>query len=50
MISALAFLLDYEKIEDIDESDASSSDDEMTPQAPQVAISKEAVYKVHCIL
>ncbi|XP_021901267.1 protein SDA1 homolog [Carica papaya] len=47
MISALAFLLDYEKIEDIDESDASSSDDEMTPQAPQVAISKEAVYKAN---
>ncbi|XWS22708.1 hypothetical protein CRYUN_Cryun29cG0059200 [Craigia yunnanensis] len=47
MIAALSFLLDYEKIENDDEdSDASSSEDEMT-QTPQVVINKEAVYKAH---
>ncbi|GLT94661.1 hypothetical protein SLE2022_123900 [Rubroshorea leprosula] len=48
MISALLFLLDYEKIEndDDDDSDASSSEDETT-QSPQVVISKEAMYKAH---
>lgn len=46
MIASLSFLLDYEKIEDGDDSDASSSEDESTPQAHHVALSKEAVYKV----
>lgn len=45
MIAALSFLLDYEKIEDDDDSDASSSEDEMTPQT-QVVLSRESVYKV----
>ncbi|GAB2212182.1 hypothetical protein Droror1_Dr00025532 [Drosera rotundifolia] len=44
--AALQFLLDYEKIEDDDESDASSSEDDATPQKPHVVLSKEDVYKV----
>lgn len=46
MIAALSFLLDYEKIEDDDDSDASSDEDDVTAHAPQVVLSKEAVYKV----
>ncbi|OMO81536.1 hypothetical protein COLO4_23531 [Corchorus olitorius] len=47
MIAALSFLLDFEKIENDDEdSDASSSEDEMT-QSPHVVINKETVYKAH---
>lgn len=49
MIAALSFLLDYEKIEIDEDSDASSSEDEMAQQ-PQAAINKEAIYKVICIL
>lgn len=45
MIAALSFLLDYEKIEDDDDSDASSSEDEMTPRT-QVVLSRESIYKV----
>jgi protein SDA1 len=48
MIAALSFLLDYEKIEDGDDSDASSSEDDSTPQKHQAVITKEAVYKVNC--
>ncbi|KAF8017601.1 hypothetical protein BT93_H2708 [Corymbia citriodora subsp. variegata] len=47
MIAALSFLLDYEKIEDDSDSDASSSDDEVSHQSPHVVINKEAVYKAH---
>lgn len=52
MIAALSFLLDYEKIEDddSDDSDASSSEDDSNPQISQVALGKEAIYKVSCIL
>lgn len=46
MIAALSFLLDYEKIEDDSDSDASSSDDELSHQSPHVTLSKEAAYKV----
>ncbi|KAI4347700.1 hypothetical protein L6164_008486 [Bauhinia variegata] len=46
MIAALSFLLNYEKIENDEDSDDSSSEDELT-QSPQVAISKEAIYKAH---
>ncbi|XP_010533440.1 PREDICTED: protein SDA1 homolog [Tarenaya hassleriana] len=47
MISALRFLLDYESIEDDNDSDASSSDDEETQKTSQVVINKESVYKAH---
>ncbi|XP_027334227.1 protein SDA1 homolog [Abrus precatorius] len=44
MIAALSFLLDYEKIENDDDSDDSESDDELVG-SPQVVLSKETVYK-----
>ncbi|XP_010023439.2 protein SDA1 homolog [Eucalyptus grandis] len=47
MIATLSFLLDYEKIEDDSDSDASSSDDELSHQSPHVIVSKEAAYKAH---
>lgn len=49
LVATLSFLLDYEKIEDGDDSDASSSEDESAPHNPQAVISKEAVYKVNSI-
>ncbi|GAB2215482.1 hypothetical protein Droror1_Dr00019868, partial [Drosera rotundifolia] len=45
--AALQFLLDYEKIEDDDKSDASSSEDDATSQKPHVVLSKEHVYKAN---
>lgn len=50
MIASLSFLLDYDKIEDDEDSDASSSDDESTPQSYQLALSREAVYKVNLLI
>uniref|UniRef100_A0A5B7BA91 Protein SDA1 n=1 Tax=Davidia involucrata TaxID=16924 RepID=A0A5B7BA91_DAVIN len=49
MIAALSFLLDYEKIEDYDDSDSddSSSEDDLTTQQPHAVLSREAVYKAH---
>uniref|UniRef100_A0A7N0UR20 Protein SDA1 n=1 Tax=Kalanchoe fedtschenkoi TaxID=63787 RepID=A0A7N0UR20_KALFE len=47
MVAALSFLLDYEKIQDGEDSDNSDSEDEVNPQNIQVALSKEAVYKAH---
>uniref|UniRef100_A0A7N2LJU5 Protein SDA1 n=1 Tax=Quercus lobata TaxID=97700 RepID=A0A7N2LJU5_QUELO len=47
MIAALSFLLDYEKIEDNDDSDASSGEDDPNPQAPHVVINKQAIYNTH---
>ncbi|KAF5749191.1 protein SDA1 isoform X3 [Tripterygium wilfordii] len=47
MIAALSFLLDYEKIEDGEDSDNSSSEDDSTLQNPQTLLSKEARYKAH---
>ncbi|KAK7387547.1 hypothetical protein VNO78_28432 [Psophocarpus tetragonolobus] len=44
MISALSFLLDYEKIQNDDASDDSGSDNEKT-DSPQVALSRETIYK-----
>ncbi|XP_024991766.1 protein SDA1 homolog isoform X2 [Cynara cardunculus var. scolymus] len=44
MIAALSFLLDYEKIEQDSDSDASSDEDEAVHQ-PHVVVSKEAIYK-----
>lgn len=46
MIASLSVLLDYEKIEDEDDSDASSDEDEKTPQGPQLILNKQSVYKV----
>lgn len=45
MIAALSFLLDYEKIENDQDSDDSSSDDEVA-ESPQVILSRETIYKV----
>uniref|UniRef100_A0A803KUU7 Protein SDA1 n=1 Tax=Chenopodium quinoa TaxID=63459 RepID=A0A803KUU7_CHEQI len=47
MIAALSFLLDYEKIKDDDDSDASSSEDEACTLQPQVVLGREDVYKAH---
>ncbi|KAK9113570.1 hypothetical protein Syun_020367 [Stephania yunnanensis] len=47
MISALSFLLGYEKIGEADDSDDSGSEDDKISQNPQVVISKEAIYKAH---
>ncbi|KAD2803946.1 hypothetical protein E3N88_37323 [Mikania micrantha] len=44
MIAALSFLLDYEKIEQENDSDESSDEEEPTHQ-PHVVVSKEAIYK-----
>ncbi|ESW35691.1 hypothetical protein PHAVU_001G256500 [Phaseolus vulgaris] len=44
MIAALSFLLDYEKIQDDDDSDDSGSDDE-AKESPQVALSRQTLYK-----
>ncbi|KAJ0765486.1 putative SDA1 domain-containing protein [Helianthus annuus] len=46
MIVALSFLLDYEKIEQENDSDESSDEEEPTHQ-PSVVVSKEAIYKVN---
>ncbi|KAK3026058.1 hypothetical protein RJ639_042550 [Escallonia herrerae] len=45
MIAALSFLLDYEKIENDDDSDNSSTEDDSATPQHQVAVSKEAIYK-----
>lgn len=45
MISTLCFLLDYEKIENYQDSDDESSDEEAT-ESPQVILRRETVYKV----
>lgn len=45
MTAALSFLLDFEKIEDVDDSDDSSSEDDATTQQPQIILNKEALYK-----
>lgn len=50
MISALRFLLDYENLDDEDDSDASGSDDEDSKHATQVVVNREAVYKVNNIM
>ncbi|KAJ7945477.1 Protein SDA1 [Quillaja saponaria] len=47
MIAALSFLLDYEKIENDDDSDASSSEDDLISPSAHVVLSKESVYKAH---
>ncbi|XP_057450052.1 uncharacterized protein LOC130741227 [Lotus japonicus] len=44
MITALQFLLDYEKITGDEDSDDSGSDEELT-ESPQVILSREKVYK-----
>ncbi|KAJ0895880.1 putative SDA1 domain-containing protein [Helianthus annuus] len=46
MIAALSFLLDYEKIEQENDSDESSDEEEPTHQ-PHVVVSKEAIYKAN---
>ncbi|MFS7977865.1 putative SDA1 domain-containing protein [Helianthus anomalus] len=46
MIVALSFLIDYEKIEQENDSDESSDEEEPTHQ-PYVVVSKEAIYKAN---
>ncbi|KAL4581886.1 hypothetical protein LXL04_006420 [Taraxacum kok-saghyz] len=46
MIAALSFLLDYEKIEQENDSDESSDEEEAIHQ-PHVVVSKEAMYKAN---
>ncbi|KAK4276237.1 hypothetical protein QN277_019206 [Acacia crassicarpa] len=46
MIAALSFLLDYEKIENDEDIDDSSSEDESSAK-PQVLLNKESIYKAH---
>lgn len=48
MIAALSFLLDFEKIQDEDDSDVSGSEDDLTPEVPRAVLCKETVYKVGC--
>ncbi|KAG8365994.1 hypothetical protein BUALT_Bualt17G0029900 [Buddleja alternifolia] len=45
MIAALSFLLDFEKIEDDDDTDESDSEDEAAQ--PRVVLNKEAIYKAN---
>ncbi|KAL0385434.1 UNVERIFIED_CONTAM: protein SDA1 [Sesamum radiatum] len=47
MIAALSFLLDFEKIEDDDDSDDSGSEDEPATEQPQIVLNKEAIYKAN---
>ncbi|KAL0336052.1 UNVERIFIED_CONTAM: protein SDA1 [Sesamum radiatum] len=47
MIAALSFLLDFEKIEDDDDSDDSGSEDEPATEHPQIVLNKEAIYKAN---
>ncbi|KAK7270948.1 hypothetical protein RJT34_26485 [Clitoria ternatea] len=42
--AALSFLLDYEKIENDDDSDDSDTDDDLI-ESPQVALTKETINK-----
>ncbi|KAK6160301.1 hypothetical protein DH2020_003682 [Rehmannia glutinosa] len=45
MIAALSFLLDFEKIEDEDDTDCSGSEDDPTTPQPHIVLNKEAIYK-----
>ncbi|KAL5991132.1 hypothetical protein ACLOJK_012038 [Asimina triloba] len=45
LVAALCFLLGYERIEEADDSDGSSSEEDTTMQKPQVILSREDVYK-----
>eukprot|EP00262_Sarcandra_glabra_P008535 TRINITY_DN2205_c0_g4_i1.p1 TRINITY_DN2205_c0_g4~~TRINITY_DN2205_c0_g4_i1.p1 ORF type:complete len:823 (-),score=204.45 TRINITY_DN2205_c0_g4_i1:71-2539(-) len=47
MVAALSFLLGYERIEDANDSDGSSSEDDSTTQKSQVVLSREVVYKAN---
>lgn len=47
MIAALSFLLDYEKIEEDDDSDSSSDEGDLSTQTPQLLLNKASVYKAH---
>ncbi|XP_077228245.1 ARM repeat superfamily protein [Tasmannia lanceolata] len=47
MVAALSFLLGYERIEEANDSEGSSSEDDTTTQKPQVVLSREAIYKAH---
>ncbi|PIA26303.1 hypothetical protein AQUCO_09500042v1 [Aquilegia coerulea] len=46
-ISALSFLLGYERIEHGDDSDGSSAEDDMMSEKSDVFISRMAIYKAH---
>ncbi|ERN13688.1 hypothetical protein AMTR_s00049p00137690 [Amborella trichopoda] len=47
MKAALSFLLGYERVEEGNESDGSSSEDDTTEQKPHVVLSRAAVHKAH---
>ncbi|KAE9454689.1 hypothetical protein C3L33_13423, partial [Rhododendron williamsianum] len=47
MISALSFLLDYENIVEDEDSDGSSSEDDLATQQPHVLLNRESIYKAH---
>ncbi|KAM0003813.1 hypothetical protein Hdeb2414_s0007g00239881 [Helianthus debilis subsp. tardiflorus] len=49
MIVALSFLLDYEKLEQENDSDESSDEEEPTHQ-PYVVVSKKAIYKIKMMI
>ncbi|XP_022876155.1 protein SDA1 homolog isoform X2 [Olea europaea var. sylvestris] len=45
MIAALSFLLDFEKIENDDDTDDSDSEDDLEARQTQIAVNKESIYK-----
>lgn len=45
MIAALSFLLDFEKIENDDDTDDSGSEDDLETQQTQIVVNKESIYK-----
>ncbi|KAF7124102.1 hypothetical protein RHSIM_Rhsim12G0038300 [Rhododendron simsii] len=47
MIAALSFLLDYENIVEDEDSDGSSSEDDLATQQPHVLLNRESIYKAH---
>ncbi|XP_058115565.1 uncharacterized protein LOC131258331 [Magnolia sinica] len=47
MVAAISFLLGYERMEEAEDSEGSSSEDETTMQKPQVVLSRETVYKAN---
>lgn len=45
MIAALSFLLDFEKVENDDDTDDSGSEDDLETQQTQIVVNKESIYK-----
>ncbi|CAA2954768.1 Hypothetical predicted protein [Olea europaea subsp. europaea] len=46
MIATLSFLLDFEKIENDDDTDDSGSEDDLETLQTQIVVNKESIYKV----